>query len=82
MDRQADVLGRRGQDHLRPEAPIWHPKWALDAFWDFEIPQDLVEGYGYPQLTEQAKRKILGENLLRLSGMDVEETRQRLKAAR
>jgi hypothetical protein len=32
------------------------------------IPQDLVEGYGYPQLTEQAKRKILGENLLRLSG--------------
>ena len=64
------------------EAPIWHPKWALDAFWDFEIPQDLVEGYGYPQLTEQAKRKILGENLLRLSGMDVDETRQRLKAAR
>jgi uncharacterized protein len=63
------------------ETPIWHPKWALDAFWDFEIPQDLVEGYGYPQLTEQAKRKILGENLLRLSGMDVEETRQKLKNA-
>ena len=60
------------------ETPIWHPKWALDAFWDFEIPQDLVEGYGYPQLTERAKRKILGENLLRLSGMDVEETRTRL----
>ncbi|HSL00906.1 MAG TPA: amidohydrolase family protein [Rubrobacteraceae bacterium] len=60
------------------ETPIWHPRWALDAFWEFEIPQDLVEGYGYPQLTEQAKRKILGENLLRLSGMDVEETRRRL----
>jgi hypothetical protein len=63
------------------EAPIWHPRWALDAFWDFAIPQDLVEGYGYPQLTEQAKRKILGENLLRLSGMDVEETRSRLVGA-
>jgi uncharacterized protein len=63
------------------EAPIWHPKWALDAFWDFEIPQDLVEGYGYPQLTEQAKRKILGENLLRLSGMDVDETRRKLAGA-
>jgi uncharacterized protein len=37
--------------------------------------------YGYPQLTEQAKRKILGENLLRLQGMDVEETRQRLTTA-
>lgn len=63
------------------EAPIWHPKWALDAFWEFEIPQDLVEGYGYPQLTETAKRKILGENLLRLHGMDVEQTRQRLAGA-
>jgi uncharacterized protein len=63
------------------EAPLFHPKWALDAFWNFELPQDLVEGYGYPQLTEQAKRKILGENLLRLSGMDVEETRQKLANA-
>jgi predicted TIM-barrel fold metal-dependent hydrolase len=63
------------------EAPLFHPKWALDAFWNFELPKDLVEGYGYPQLTEQAKRKILGENLLRLSGMDVDETRQRLANA-
>jgi predicted TIM-barrel fold metal-dependent hydrolase len=63
------------------ETPIWRPKWALDAFWNFELPQDLVEGYGYPQLTEQAKRKILGENLLRLSGMDVEETHRRLASA-
>ncbi len=63
------------------ETPIWHPKWALDAFWNFEIPQDMVEGYGYPQLTEQAKRKILGENLLRLQGMDVAETRRKLNGA-
>jgi predicted TIM-barrel fold metal-dependent hydrolase len=63
------------------EAPLFHPKWASDAFWTFELPQDLIEGYGYPQLTEQAKRKILGENLLRLSGMDVEETRQKLANA-
>jgi hypothetical protein len=63
------------------ETPIWHQKSALDAFWDFEIPQGLVEGYGYPQLTETAKRKILGENLLRLSGMNVEETRTRLAGA-
>ena len=62
------------------EAPIFQPQWALDAFWNFELPQDLVEGYGYPQLTEQAKRKILGENLLRLHGMDVEATRARLRA--
>jgi hypothetical protein len=45
---------------------------------DFQIPQDLCEGYGYPQLTDQAKRKILGENLLRLHGMDVAQTTARL----
>ena len=36
------------------------------------------DGYGYPQLTDVAKRKILGENLLRLHGMDVEATKARL----
>jgi uncharacterized protein len=73
----AEWLGKllfwAGEDKIiyGSETPIWHPKWALDAFWRFQIPQDLVEGYGYPQLTEQAKRKILGENLARLHGMDV-----------
>ena len=72
-----------GEDRIiyGSEATIWHPKWALDAFWDFKIRQDLVEGYCYPQLTEQAKRKIVGEYLLRLSGMDVEEAGQSLKNA-
>jgi predicted TIM-barrel fold metal-dependent hydrolase len=60
------------------EAPIFQPQWALEAFKNFQLPEDLVEGYGYPQLTDQAKRKILGENLLRLHGMDVEETKSRL----
>ena len=54
---------------------------GAEAFWNFEIPQDLSDGYGYPQLTEQAQRKIVGENLLRLHGMDVEETRTRLTAS-
>jgi uncharacterized protein len=82
----AELIGKllfwAGEDKIvyGSEAPIFHPRWALDAFWNFSLPQDLVEGYGYPQLTEQAKRKILGENLLRLHGMDVEATRARLRA--
>jgi predicted TIM-barrel fold metal-dependent hydrolase len=60
------------------ETPIWHPRWALDALWNFQIPQDMVDGYGYPQLTEQAKRKILGENLIRLHGMDLQAVKQKL----
>jgi uncharacterized protein len=81
----AETLGKLlfwcGEDKIiyGSEAPIWQPQWALEAFWNFQLPQDLVEGYGYPQLTEQAKRKILGENLLRLHGMDVEATRAKLR---
>jgi uncharacterized protein len=80
----AEVLGKLlfwcGEDKIiyGSEAPIWQPQWALEAFWNFQLPQDLVDGYGYPQLTEQAKKKILGENLLRLHGMDLAETRARL----
>ncbi|HLI07125.1 MAG TPA: amidohydrolase family protein [Ktedonobacteraceae bacterium] len=62
------------------ETPIWHPRWALDAFWNFELPEDLVTGYGYPQLTKQAKKKILGGNLARLMGIDVEQKVAQLKA--
>jgi uncharacterized protein len=80
----AEILGKLlfwcGEDKIvyGSEAPIWQPQWALNAFRDFSIPQDLCEGYGYPQLTDQAKRKILGENLLRLHGMDVDAIRDRL----
>jgi predicted TIM-barrel fold metal-dependent hydrolase len=62
------------------ETPIWHPRWALDAFWNFELPEDLVTGYGYPQLTKQAKKKILGGNLARLMGIDVEQKVAQLRA--
>jgi hypothetical protein len=47
---------------------------------DFSIPEDLCAGYGYPQLTDQAKRKILGENLLRLHGMNLDEAKARMGA--
>jgi predicted TIM-barrel fold metal-dependent hydrolase len=77
----AEVLGKLlfwcGEDKIiyGSEAPIFHPQWALRAFWEFELPRDLQEGYGYPPLTEQGKRKILGENLLRLHGMDVAQAK-------
>jgi predicted TIM-barrel fold metal-dependent hydrolase len=80
----AEIIGKLlfwcGEDKIvyGSEAPIFHPQWAIKAFMDFQIPQDLCDGYGYPQLTDQAKRKILGENLLRLHGMDVAETTARL----
>ena len=82
----AEILGKLlfwcGEDKIiyGSEAPLFHPQWALRAFMDFQIPEDLCAGYGYPQLTDQAKRKILGENLLRLHGLDVGEMKARLSA--
>jgi predicted TIM-barrel fold metal-dependent hydrolase len=80
----AQTLGKMmwwcGEDKIiyGGESPIWHPQWALEEFWNFELPRDLVEEHGYPPLTEQAKRKILGENLARLHGIDVEAKKAEL----
>jgi predicted TIM-barrel fold metal-dependent hydrolase len=79
--RFAEVLGSLmywgGEDRIlwSAGAMFVHPQPVLEAFLDFEMPEDLVEGYGYPRLTEQAKRKMLGENYCRLHGLDVDEVK-------
>jgi hypothetical protein len=45
------------------------PQWQIEALWRFQIPEDARRQYGYPQLTERAKRKILGLNSARLYGL-------------
>ncbi len=42
------------------------PQWQIEALWRFEIPDDMARQYGYPKLTQGAKRKILGLNSARL----------------
>lgn len=50
-----------------------HPLPLVKAFLEFEMPEDLVAGYGVPPLDEALKRDILGLNLLRLHGIDAGE---------
>jgi hypothetical protein len=47
---------------------VWYgsPQWQIEAFWRFQIPDELRNQYGYPELTDTAKRKILGLNAARL----------------
>jgi hypothetical protein len=52
---------------------IVHPRPGLEAFRTFEMPQDLVEGMGFPALTDEIKAKILGGNAARLHGLDIEQ---------
>ena len=50
---------------------VWYgsPQWQIDALWRFQIPADLRKKYGYPELTDDAKRKILGLNSAKLYGI-------------
>jgi hypothetical protein len=49
------------------DSALWgNPQWQIDAFRKFRIPDQLVDGYGYPQLTDEIKAKVLGLNAARL----------------
>lgn len=47
---------------------VWYgsPQWQIEALWRFQIPEEMRQRYGYPQLTPAIKRKILGLNSARL----------------
>ena len=50
---------------------VWYgsPQWQIDALWRFQIPEAMRRQYGYPELTLDAKRKILGLNSARIYGI-------------
>jgi predicted TIM-barrel fold metal-dependent hydrolase len=50
---------------------VWYgsPQWQVDALWRFQIPDELRKKYGYPEITENDKRKILGLNSAKLYGI-------------
>ncbi|MCI0460063.1 MAG: amidohydrolase [Gemmataceae bacterium] len=52
---------------------VWYgsPQWQIEALWRFQIPEALRAKYGYPELTEAAKRKILGLTSAKLYGIGV-----------
>lgn len=58
---------------------VSHPEPILRKFMVFEMPEDLCEGYGYPELTLEIKRKILGQNMARLHDLDTEQVKSRIQ---
>ena len=56
---------------------IWTPKWLIDKFMKFELPEDVARETGV-SLTRQAKRKILGLNAARIYDIDIESQKQKL----
>jgi predicted TIM-barrel fold metal-dependent hydrolase len=75
--RFAEILGNLlfwgGPDRLlfSSGASLLHPRPAIEAFIDFRMPKDLVEGFGFPEVTDEIKAMILGGNMARLHGLDL-----------
>lgn len=75
--RFAEILGAflRAGAHDRI---IWgtgctalHPQPLLEAFWDFQLPEWMLEGYGLAPLSPELKSRILGGNIMRILGLTV-----------
>lgn len=59
---------------------IWTPKWIIDKFMAFELPDDIAKETGV-SLSLTAKKKILGLNAARLYGIDIEAQKRKLGIA-
>jgi uncharacterized protein len=72
-----------GSDRLLwgSEAPLFgNPQPIIEWFWNMQIEPELQSRYGYPQITEADKRKILGENGAKLFGLDIQRPKERATA--
>ena len=74
----AKILGEALR-FVGPDRIIWGTDYAgfavqiaaaVQGFRDFQIPEDMRQGYGYPEITMEDKKKIFGENLARLLGIE------------
>lgn len=78
----AHLIGSLLRD-LGPDRIVWgtdsiwwgSPQWQIQAFKTLQIPEDMQEEFGYPPLTERARRRIFGRNAARLYGIPVNERR-------
>ena len=59
-------------------ALLGNAKPVIEWIWEMEIPESMQDDYGYPQITEEDKRNILGLNQARIFGVDVEAKKQEL----
>jgi uncharacterized protein len=60
-----------GEDRIlfASDYAIWQPKWLIEKFVDFQIPEDMQSELG--ELTPEAKAKILGLNAAKLYAIEV-----------
>jgi len=61
------------------EAFIWpNVQGYIDIMMNEQMPEDLQDGYGFPEITDEMRRMIMGENFARLLGIDIPKKVQEL----
>jgi len=75
----ANLLWWVGADKLlfASDYAIWHPRWIVEKFMAFELPDDVQKEFGV-SLTLDVKKKILGENAARIYGIDINGRKKEL----
>ena len=68
----SELLWWLGEDRLlfSSDYALWSPKWLIDRFMAFELPEDIKQEKGV-DLTLEGKKKILGLNAAKLYDLPV-----------
>jgi len=77
------IIDAFGADHvLWGTDSVWwgSPQWQIEAFRRFQMPEELMQRFGYKPLTQDVKDKILGLNAARVYGVDVDAKRNAIPA--
>jgi len=72
------LVGNFGADHvLWGTDSIWYgtPQWQIDALKTFRMPHQLMDQFGYPEITDGIKARIFGLNAAGLYKIDPDEAR-------
>jgi predicted TIM-barrel fold metal-dependent hydrolase len=75
------IIQAYGADHvLWGTDSIWwgSPQWQIEALRRLEMPESLMQQFGYAPLTTDAKAKIFGLNAARIYGVDPQAKRKPL----
>jgi predicted TIM-barrel fold metal-dependent hydrolase len=82
VEAVAHLLGKLltsfGPDHIIwGTDSIWYgtPQWQIDALKTFQMPQQFMDEFGYPEITDEIRAKIFGLNAARLYNINVDEVR-------
>jgi predicted TIM-barrel fold metal-dependent hydrolase len=76
----SELLFWIGEDRILygSDYAIWSPKWLIEKFMAFELPESVSKETGV-KLSLETKKKILGLNAARLYGIDIEAQKKLLE---